>query len=620
MPRLTRATAALAILLAFAAPAMAQLPTPVAGVVTEVLALPAPKTLRDGAAVPGWDNEPLMALRFTPAAGDNPYGPALVFVDEGPASHPATADLATRFAAERLAAKGYTAVSIFSRINRGYGNMRFENGALDIKAAVDFLEARGHEDIVLAGHGFGAVMIAHYIATAEDAAFDMPGAKRVKAAVMFAPPADDLKREAGLEGNADALVKQAQDAMAAGQGRRAPSADGVAPQRRVIISHGGMMQSPEAFLSFYGPDADTNISKLLPRVATPLLLLAGARDETVPTGRLAALKARASASPRVETITYSGTGHDFAGHWDRAADDVAAWLAAGGLGVRPRVVVSIIDARMDDGAVLPGMLYLPEGTPPTAKPAFILQHGTGGDALHSATQWLAWRLAQAGHAVLSPRTRMSGSRGLEISTYAEQVADLGAWVDALDQRGYARVILEGHSLGGILVSNYKARTQDPRVIGLVYLAPTRDSPVRAREGAGDAVYAAVVKEARDAVARGDGLSHVVQYPSNLRLAKDNIPPGRDPIVMEAGLAAHFLDFRGPDAPLHTQVVGEFAVPSLTIAGTRDPLMTKAFVDQFAAAHKGKADVVWIENGEHNGRESKNRYRDEILAWVARSGW
>ena len=61
-----------------------------------------------------------------------------------------------------------------------------------------------------------------------------------------------------------------------------------------------------------------------------------------------------------------------------------------------------------------------------------------------------------------------------------------------------------------------------------------------------------------------------------------------------------------------------AVPGRIFAASRDPLMTKEFVDQFSHAYKGKSKVVWIEGGAHNGRESKDRYRDEIIDWLKAS--
>ena len=588
----------------------------VKGIRTEILALPALRTQGTESQqrqMAAWDSEPLMAVFYTPEAGDNMFGPAIVFMDEGPGKHPLPQSSASRFAAERLAAKGYSVLSLFSRINRGYENIPFESSALDTKAAIDYLEAKGHEDIILAGHGFGSVAISYYIATQPDDALDAPRQKRVKATVHFAPPADEQYIGSSSESAYAVNVKAAQDAVAQAKAnppaQRPPGTP--APPRTYIVQRPGMAQSPEMFLNYWGPEANTRLSVLfgrLPRMSAPILLLAGGNDPTVPKGWLEALQRAVNMVAKVDIITYPNGNHAFEGLWDKAAGDVAAWLTAQGLGVRPRVKIEIVDARSESGEIMAGVLYKPESGDFTNRPAFILQFGTGGDVLHSATQWLGWRLAQAGYAVLSPRSRMSGNVGLEVSNYAESVSDLGKWMDFLESRGLKRVIMEGHSLGGILVSNYAARMQDPRVIGLVYMAPTRDSPINVRASLGpdyktrEEVYARVSKEADEAVARGEGHTHIVQYGN------------------ASSFAAHWVDKRGPKAPLHTDVVKAIKVPSLSFAGTEDGLMTRSFIAQFTTLYGGKAEAVWIQNGTHNGRESKNLYRDEIIAWIKRNGF
>ena len=112
----------------------------------QVLALPSIES-------PGGDlygREPLMAMKYTPLSGERRHGPAVLFVDNGPGSHPLDPDSASRFAAERLAAKGYTVLSILTRTARGYGYMPFKTGSLDIRAALDYLEAQGHSVVEIA--------------------------------------------------------------------------------------------------------------------------------------------------------------------------------------------------------------------------------------------------------------------------------------------------------------------------------------------------------------------------------------------------------------------------------------------------------------------------------------
>lgn len=608
------AVATLALhLRADASPLLSAVPSPTPGVVTEILALPT-GPVQEGVPRPAFGNEPLMAAIFNPAAGENNYGPAIVFVDEGPGSHPAMASLASRFAAERLAAKGYTVISIFPEIDRGFGHTEFKAVDHDIKVAIDFLEARGHEDIVLAGHGLGATAVALYLATDNDELFDSEGVKRVKAAVLFAPPTDEILKEGGLDapGRLNAKVAEARAIIA----NKRPPADIM--DGKPGFAHADMVQSPEAFLTYWGPVAQTRLSDYLSKVSQPVLMLAGTLDALTPPGRLEQLKAIAIKSARVDSVWYPGANHAFDGVQGKATDDMAAWLKARGLGVPPRVKVELLDARLEDGSVYPATLYTPAAGVDLRKPAFLLQFGTSGDMWHSATQWLAWRLAQQGYAVLSPRSRMSGGIGLQRSNYEEQTADLQTWLNVMAAHGLKRVVLEGHSLGGVLVSNLAA-TQDPRVIGAIYMAPTRDSPTHARDGQGEAHYAKVVAEAKAAMAQGEDRDIAPSYATYPAWAKDSYPAGKGMVLSGGGgdTAFHFLDFRGPDAPIHTQVVRSIKVPALIFAATHDPLMTPEFIDSFTKAYGGRSEVVWYD-GTHGARESKTLIRDRILDWVKRT--
>ncbi|WP_404477798.1 alpha/beta hydrolase family protein [Novosphingobium sp. BL-52-GroH] len=610
--------------LCFAVPLAAEAPptAPVEGIRTEVFQLPAPR-----AAAAGPDNqyltgalgEPLAGILYTPARGDNRYGPALLFVDEGPGSHPENPLTASRFAAQRLAAKGYTTLSILPRMNRGFMLDRFEDSALDIRVAIDWLEANGHEDIVLVGHGMGGMAIAYYMAHYPDANADLPGGKRVKAAIYFAPPSDRFRLETGLadEGLYQRMVATAQANVAAGKGGGpdlSPDPDktkGLAPDP--VIAHYPYLTSSKSFLDYHGPDSNAVLGPLLSKETVPLLLLGGSTDAWLPDGRLEALKAAATASPRVDVIRYEGIGHSFEGAFDRSAEDIARWLDQNGLGVKPYVTTEVVATRAADGQYLPGTLYTPAAGIDPTKPAILLQHGMMGDNLQSAAQWLAWRLAQAGYAVLSPNVRWASPRGFQQSDVVEAGQDVGSWMDYLETRGMKRVVIEGHSLGGIMVSGYMASSQDPRAVGLIFLAPTRDLSKYAVDGMGKAAYAKLVKEARTAVAKGEGNSHVINYK---QYVADGAPGQRFGVQQ---FARGWLGFAGPGPRgSNTTQVASIKAPGLIFWGTADGLMTPEFIGEMKAAYKGKVEVVTIDKGSHGFRESKNLVADRTVDWLKRT--
>lgn len=578
----------------------------VTGFRTEIVEIPDPKPVRRG--------EPLTALLFTPADGTNIYAPGVVIIHGGLAGHPARQVGAPRFAAERLAAKGYTVLSPMTRHSRDEFRTAFEDIVYDVKASLDALEARGIQRFVLAGHSMGSVRISYYQAETQD--------PRVEALVHFAPTAD----MGGPGGVADALIPDyaakvaaARAAVAAGGsninlGSDASPAE-VGHNDGIINAVAGYFYTAEAFLSHWGPETKARNSDLMQKNTVPLLMLAGSYDTAVPPGRMEALKKLAKKSPKVDFIRYPDVNHFFEGVWDESVDDAAAWLGELGLAPGPRVNVDLVDTRMANGRHLPGVLYTPGDGVDPAKPAFILKHGWTGDILHSSNHWLGWRLAQAGYAALAPQTRVSGPAGAQRTSLADVAADLGKWVDAMEARGFTRLIAEGHSMGGLWWSNYLSATDDERVIGVVYLAPTRDVPNYLRSGLGNPRYESAYRRMQAAVARGDEL--VAFNFEKFRVP--NVDPETGPVSATLTLARTFMEYHGPDTrAVHTERVSEFSRPSLSIAGRNDPLMTDEFLQRFQSAHQGEADVIWYENGSHGLRESKNRVLADVLAWVART--
>lgn len=576
------------------------------GIRTEIIEIPDPMPVRKG--------EPITALLFTPQAGANVYGPAVVIVHGGLAGHPARQVGAPRFAAERLAAMGYTVLSPMTRHSRDEFRTSFEDIVYDIRASLDALEARGFQRFVLAGHSMGSVRISYYQAETQD--------PRVQALVHFAPTAD----MGGPGGVADNLIPNYREKVAAARAAIAAGGssvnlssgmtqDEINNNGGVINAVAGYFYTAEAFLSHWGPETRARNTDLMQENTVPILMLAGSYDTAVPPGRMKTLKQLATKSPKVDYIRYENVNHFFEGVWDESVRATADWLAELGLAPGKRVDVDLIDTRMGNGRHLPGVLYTPEGGADPAKPAFILQHGWTGDILHSSNHWLGWRLAQAGYAVLAPQSRVSGPPGAQRTKLADIAADLGNWVDAMDQRGFDRVIAEGHSMGGLWWSNYLSLTDDERVIGVVYLAPTRDVPEYLRGGLGDERYEKVYGRMQAAASSGAELEAF----NFDKFRVPNVDPETGPVSATLTLARTFMEYHGPDTrAVHTDRVSEFSRPSLSIAGRRDLLMTDEFIEIFQAAHRGRAEVVWYENGSHGLRESKDRVLDDILAWVERT--
>jgi len=586
------------------APTITQEVPDVSGIRTEIIEIPDPMPVRKG--------EPLTALLYTPEEGVNVHSPAIVIIHGGLAGHPARQVGAPRFAAERLAALGYTVLSPMTRHSRDEFRTRFEDIVIDIKTSIDALASRGIKDFVLAGHSMGSVRIAYYQAVTQD--------PRVKALVHFAPTADMGGPDSvatRLIPDYEAKVREAQRVVTAGGSninlRGSATAEEILNTSGLINAVGGYFYTAEAFLSHWGPDSKARNTDVMAQNTVPILMMAGSYDTAVPEGRMKTLKELAVNSPRVDYIRYDKVNHFFEGVWDESVRDTSNWLAELKLAPSPRVNIELVDTRMANGRHLPGVLYTPEGGADFSKPAFLLQHGWTGNILHSSNHWLGWRLAQAGYTALAPQTRVSGPPGAQRIALADVAADLGQWVDAMDARGFDRLILEGHSMGGLWLSNYMSLTDDERVVGMVYLAPTRDVPEYLRSGLGDERYEAAYARMAAAVERGDG-----EVDFNFQKFRvPNVDPETGPVSATLLLAKQFMEYHGPDSrAVHTARVAEFSRPSLSIAGRNDLLMTDEFIEDFVEAHLGDAEVLWYENGSHGLRESKDRVARDIVNWAS----
>ena len=99
--------------------ALAATPVLAGGVRQEILQLPSDPPGRIIEA-PGGGRVTTPAVLFTPIGGGNIHGPAIVMMSTGPGAHPLEAGQASRFAAERLAARGYTVLSIYGKLEHDF--------------------------------------------------------------------------------------------------------------------------------------------------------------------------------------------------------------------------------------------------------------------------------------------------------------------------------------------------------------------------------------------------------------------------------------------------------------------------------------------------------------------
>ena len=555
----------------------------------------------DGAQVP--------AILMHPAAGINTHNPGVVIHHGGPGGHPAGACCTPRWAAEHMARLGYTTVSPLSRHSSGrdagtYRREPFETATLDVKAAVDFLAQLGAQDIVLAGHSLGSIRMTRYMVDTQDS--------RVKAMVHYAPTRDMpewMRSNMGHERYLD-VVDRFSTMVSEGRGDEYifelyepsyPAPPGLESQS---------LQTARNWLNWWGPAAQTRNTVWFGDLHVPQLLLSGDEDTVVTMPYMEELRDAAVNAPSVEFRWYEGgIGHLFAGARAAASQDTADWLADLGLGPRPAVTTRFVDTQTSAGRERSGVLYTPADGSDSNKAAFMVVYGYGSDVMWSSSHWLCVRLAQAGHACLAGQTSGGGPNAY-LTTLESEMPDFAAWADWLENAGYGKIVMAGHSWGGIRITRYMVTTEGPRVKGMVYLAPTRDARVRIKKAMGTDAYEALVAEAEAIVASGRRDMVVAEF--------DMGPPAPpNTHIVRPQEAASFLSHWGPDAnTVHTSEIRRVRVPILSIAGSNDTFVDEKFLRSFTRTAGGPGDARWYDDGApHSLVGWEKRTTDDILAWL-----
>lgn len=140
----------------------------------------------------------------------------------------------------------------------------------------------------------------------------------------------------------------------------------------------------------------------------------------------------------------------------------------------------------DDGLYLDGSLGGADAS--QTDTAFLLVHGTLSNfyapgplerlaASADAAGFASLRINTRGHdgmcSVSGPQGSVRG--GATNETVGDCSLDLAAWIEFLIERGYSRVILAGHSMGGVKAVYSQAFAGHPAVAGIVCLSPPRFS-------------------------------------------------------------------------------------------------------------------------------------------------
>lgn len=142
------------------------------------------------------------------------------------------------------------------------------------------------------------------------------------------------------------------------------------------------------------------------------------------------------------------------------------------------MTVELVRVLTTDGLRLDGACYPPAPGTTNSLPldGFLLIHGTGGNFYAPGVlEHFAMAAAQAGTPALRINTRghdgLSGTGGAALEDIDRCRLDLSAWLELVMERGWQRVALVGHSMGGVKSLYASAHELTPAAI--VAISPPR---------------------------------------------------------------------------------------------------------------------------------------------------
>jgi pimeloyl-ACP methyl ester carboxylesterase len=235
--------------------------------------------------------------------------------------------------AERLAERGYPFATGNTRghdiVNKVYtkdptASRRvgvayevFEDCLLDIAAWLNFLQERGHDEVMLLGHSAGAHKVAFYQSETSD--------KRVRGLVFMSPADQGLGLEA-ISDQLNGILKSVSDMVDRGQGDYLVQ-DSLAPYPMSAKSiHSRMTSSKSDIFKFGRPEEPWEVVARLDRPILATMGTVGEFTDRTPGEALASLRAKAVFSPRCDTVVVEGAPHNYRGYSTQVSEVLVDWL------------------------------------------------------------------------------------------------------------------------------------------------------------------------------------------------------------------------------------------------------------------------------------------------------
>jgi alpha-beta hydrolase superfamily lysophospholipase len=268
----------------------------------------------------------------------------------------------------------------------------------------------------------------------------------------------------------------------------------------------------------------------------------------------------------------------------------------------------------EDKVPLNALLFAPKSA---TKSVVIMIPGMTGGFSGGAHDYspMAEQLNQKGYAFMVPNMRTAGLHGMLFARFDDYAKDVGAAIAEAKRRGLSEIILFGTSLGGPRAIHYWAKTRDPSIKAMGFLASIKSPYMEAQlrfDDARKADFDAFLVKCRLLVSQGKGRD-VLTY--------ENWFPGRH-ITLSA---TSFIEIFGNAEESDAQTIKfgpQLTIPAVVIHGTKDeialPPNATAIYESLTAAPK--REIVWVEGASHYltpGPIAEN-YAKAVVDWVTRA--
>lgn len=145
----------------------------------------------------------------------------------------------------------------------------------------------------------------------------------------------------------------------------------------------------------------------------------------------------------------------------------------------PGVRLRFINIKTVDDFIVSGALWEPEKKDPQNTVAFVNIHGSGGNYFGDPVAFLTKLLSADGYACLAINTRQH-DQYVNTDNFLDVRKDIESAVLVLQNLGYKKIVLHGHSLGTSQSLYYEAVTRDPAVKVLVLTSMFSNLPWKSR--------------------------------------------------------------------------------------------------------------------------------------------